>query len=343
MKPGEHPEPRTQSRRSPRAHSPWPARMLLACLAAAALLSGQAMDAAEAAAEPAGFTKEFLRFTKTGRNEGHVDTATKTYRRERDQVTVALVAVVHVGDAAYYDALQKLFGDYDAVLYEMIRDREIEPGDDVGTDHPVSQLQMGMKTLLDLEFQLDRIDYGRTNFVHADLDPATFASLQTERGESIFGLLFKAALEEQRRQSTDPQAGLNPFAVLFALTADDSARQLKFLLGQQMGQMEDMLAGIDQTADGKGSAILSGRNEHAMKVLAEQIERGRSRLAIFYGAGHMPDLERRLLEQGFGKTREEWFTAWDIRRSKPATTRSAEPATTPVNQAPATEQPPNNR
>jgi len=294
---------------------------LLRCIAIVLLALCQPAFAAEQAVEATGFTREFIRFVKTGRNEGHVDTATKTYRRESDLVTVALVSVVHVGDGAYFDTLQKLFAGYEAVLYEMIRDREAEPGDDVGTDHPVSQLQIGMKTLLDLEFQLDRIDYSETNFVHADLDPATFASLQAERGESIFGLLFKAALEEQRRQSSNPNAGLNPFAVLFALTADDSARQLKFLLGQQMGQMEDMLAGIDQTADGKGSAILSGRNEHAMKVLAEQIEKGRKKLAIFYGAGHMPDFEKRLIELGFKQVGEDWQIAWDIRRvKKPAPT-----------------------
>ncbi len=287
-------------------------RLFCCCFVLSLLASSQPVFAAE----PVAFTKEFIRFVNTGRNEGHVDTATKSYRRERDQVTVSLVSVVHVGDRVYYEALQKLFESYDAVLYEMIRDRDVEPSQDMGTDHPVSQLQIGMKTLLELEFQLDRIDYGRTNFVHADLDPATFASLQAERGESIFGLLFKAALEEQRRQSTDPNAGLNPFAVLFALTADDSARQLKFLLGQQMGQMENMLAGIDQTADGKGSAILSGRNEHVMKVLAAQTGQGRKKLAIFYGAGHMPDLEKRLIEEDFKQVGEDWQTAWDIRRPK---------------------------
>jgi hypothetical protein len=292
--------------------SPWLCLLPLAFLVA----SLTSIRAAEEAREAAPFTKEFLRFTKTGQNEGHVDTATKSYRRERDGVTVALVSVVHVGDGAYYDQLQKMFEGYDAVLYEMIRDRETEPTSDVGTDHPVSQLQLGMKTLLELEFQLERIDYGRTNFVHADLDPATFASLQAERGESIFGLLFKAALEEQRKQAGNPNAGLNPFALLFALTSDDRGHQLKFLLGQQMGQMEDLLAGIDQTADGKGTAILSGRNEHAMKVLAEQVALGRKRLAIFYGAGHMPDFEKRLLADGFEQVAEEWQTAWDVRRNR---------------------------
>lgn len=300
-------------------------RRHLICLALAGLAFAAPSIAATAGddvAKPVGLTKEFIRFVKTGRIEGHVDTATKSYSRARDQVQVSLVAVVHVGDGAYFDGLQKMFTSYDAVLYEMIRDRETEPTAKVGTDHPVSQLQIGMKTLLELEFQLDRIDYSKPNFVHADLDPSTFASLQAERGESIFGLLFKASLEEQRKQAADPNAGLNPFSVLFALASADRGHQLKFLLGQQMGQMEDMLAGINQTADGKGSAILSGRNEHAMKVLAEQIEKGRKKLAIFYGAGHMPDFEQRLLEQGFKQVGEAWQTAWDIRRKDKGTTGS---------------------
>ena len=156
-------------------------RRRLICLALAFLalaMPSFAATAGDDVAKPAALTKEFIRFVKTGRVEGHVDTATKSYSRVSDQVQVSLVAVVHVGDGAYFDGLQRMFAGYDAVLYEMIRDRETEPTAEVGTDHPVSQLQIGMKTLLELEFQLDRIDYGKTNFVHADLDPATFASLR---------------------------------------------------------------------------------------------------------------------------------------------------------------------
>ena len=258
----------------------------------------------------------FLRFVKTGPIEGHLDTALKRYVRETDQVVVDLLAVVHVGDAGYYDHLQRRFEAYDALLYEMIREGGAEAETEPGTDHPVSQLQIGMKTLLELEFQLDRIDYQRTNFVHADLDPDSFAKLQAERGESILGLLFKAALEEQRRLAADPSSAVNPFSLLFALTSKDRGQQLKFLLGRQMSQMEDLLAGLDASADGQGSALLSGRNQHAMKVLAEQIAKGRRKLAIFYGAGHMADFEKRLLAQGFVQKEEEWLVAWDIRGKK---------------------------
>jgi hypothetical protein len=265
------------------------------------------------------FSAEFVRFTKTAKKEGHVDTAVKSYFRERDQVLVTLAAVVHIGDAGYYDKLQKLFESYDAVLYEMIRDQDVTPSTEIDTDHPISQLQMGMKTMLDLEFQLERIDYGKTNFVHADLDPESFANLQAERGETLFGVLLRAALEEQSRQNANPGEGLNPFALLFALGSDDRSHQLKFLLGQQMGNVEAMLGSVDKSADGKGSAILSGRNEHVIKVLNEQIVEAKKKLVIFYGAGHMPDLEKRLLSEDFKLVSEHWNVAWDITKKKPST------------------------
>jgi len=282
----------------------------------ALLFPGGRLPAAES--KPADqFSTEFIRFIKTAEKEGHVDTAVKSYFRERDQVLVTLAAVVHIGDAAYYDKFQKLFESYDAVLYEMIRDEEVTPPTEISSDHPISQLQIGMKNMLDLEFQLERIDYSKTNFVHADLDPESFANLQAERGESLFGVLLRAALEEQSRQNANPEVGLNPFALLFALGSDDRAHQLKFLLGQQMSNVESMLGGVDKSADGKGSAILSGRNEHVMKVLNEQIAEGKKKLVIFYGAGHMPDLEKRLNGEDFKKVTEHWNIAWDITKKKP--------------------------
>lgn len=287
----------------------WPV-LLGTWILAVTMLSG-----AEPAQPPGAtnFSTEFIRFVKTGPGNGHLDTAIKTYFRPADRASVSLVAVVHIGEEIYYRNLQSLFEEYEAVLYEMVRDEDDTQAPKVHSDHPISQIQIGMKKLLELEFQLDCIDYSRKNFVHADLSPDAFAQLQAERGETILGLLVKAAFEEQRRLSSNKLDALNPFAMLLALTSRDRGHQLKFMLGRQMGQMEDVLAGIDKGSDGKGSAILSGRNEHAMKILAQQIARGRRKLAIFYGGGHMPDLEKRLLAQGFQPRAETWYVAWDVR------------------------------
>jgi hypothetical protein len=259
--------------------------------------------------------REFMRFEMIGRDEGHLDTVVRSYRR-RDGVTVSLFAAVHVADRAYYEKLQRMFEDCDALLYEMIRDRETAPTGQVDKDNPLSQLQLGMKSLLGLEFQLDRIDYRRPNFVHADLDPEAFFRLQRERGESILGLMLRAILEEQSRQANTPQGTLGGYQLLFALLSADRAHTLKLVLGQQMDRMESMLAGIDQGQSGQGSVLVSGRNEHALRVLQEQIRAGKRRLGIFYGAGHMPDFERRLQALGFERSGERWLVAWDIRRQK---------------------------
>jgi hypothetical protein len=255
----------------------------------------------------------FIRFQAEGQNEGRVETAVKTYARA-DGVTVTLFAALHVADRAYYDQLEEKFERCDTLLYEMVRDTEVEMTTQVGTDNPLSQLQIGMKRMLGLEFQLEAIDYTRPNFVHADLDPDTFFRLQEERGESILGLMFQAILAEQARQANNPQATVSGLQLLMAFFSSDRAHALKFLLGQQMEQMEAMLAGIDRGADGQGSVLVQGRNEHAMGVLDREIKLGKRKVGIFYGAGHMPDFERRLEALGFKRTHEDWLTAWDIRR-----------------------------
>ena len=77
----------------------------------------------------------------------------------------------------------------------------------------VSVLQSGMKNALDLEFQLDAVDYDKPNFVHADMTPKEFAVAQEKAGESILGLMWKAMVQEMKRardgENEDPgMAGL---------------------------------------------------------------------------------------------------------------------------------------
>ena len=254
----------------------------------------------------------FIRFVADGPSRGRVETAVRTYQG-LGGATVLLFAAVHVGDRAYYQELQRRFTDCDALLYEMIRDPEDHPiGEAVPTDNPLSQLQLGMKRMLELEFQLEALDYSPSNFVHADLDPDTFFRLQRERQESILGLMLRAVLEEQSRAQGSAQSPLDSFRLLMALMNPDRGYALKLVLGRQMSELENMVAGIDRGAEGQGSVLVSARNERAMAVLREQLGRGRRRAGIFYGAGHMPDFHRRLLREGYRVQAEAWLTAWDI-------------------------------
>ena len=256
---------------------------------------------------------KFLRFVETGPREGHVDTAITSYRLPNG-VEVALIAALHIGDEKYYNVLNRRFKQYDGVLYEMIKERSVDPAAVGGSGHPISQLQLGMKRILDLTFQLEEIDYTAGNLVHADMDPRTFAKLQREKGENWLTLFLQSFLQERRLQQSGAVRPFSTLELLVALSQSDSAHALKWMFAQQMDQLEDLLMGIDQGIDGNGSVIVSARNRVALQVMSQQIRRGKRRLAVFYGAGHMPDLEVQLIARGFRKVRHEWVTAWDLRR-----------------------------
>jgi hypothetical protein len=63
-----------------------------------------------------------------------------------------------------------------------------------------------------------------------------------------------------------------------------------------------------------GSTLITDRNAAALRVLRRQIDKGDRRIAIFYGAAHMDDFDRRLREDFALQPRETiWLEAWDLR------------------------------
>lgn len=255
----------------------------------------------------------FFRFVDQGNSSGMLQTAIAHYENNKG-IQVSLIGVVHIGDLEYYKQLQEIFSSYDALLYEMVKpagDATI-PGKQ--TTSSVSSMQRGMKKLLELEFQLDAVDYSQDNFVHADMDAETFFRVQDERGESLLSLMFQSMMYQWSQQMKGEGPRTNGFQLLAALLNPDRARALKYLLAQEMEAIESMVAGLDGSDGGKGSVILTERNKVAFEVLEEQIQDGKKKLGIFYGAAHLPDMERRLIDMGFCLKTTEWLTAWNIQK-----------------------------
>ena len=73
------------------------------------------------------------------------------------------------------------------------------------------------------------------------------------------------------------------------------------------------------------SAIIGDRNAKCLEVMDTELGKGRKKLAIFYGAAHFPDMEKRLLEKGFKMTKQEWATAWDVPKPEEVKAEPAEP------------------
>lgn len=227
-----------------------------------------------------------------------------------DGARVDLVSAIHVADRDYFAELDRRLGGYEVVLYELVGEPGQVSAPRGATPSMVGLLQGGMKNALGLAFQLDEIDYARDNMVHADLTPDAFSDSMRERSESIGGMMFRGWAMALAEQGAGKSAGQDAdfIKVLFA---DDRQRALKRVLASQLADQVDLL----ETLSGKdGSTLITVRNQRALQVLAEQLDAGAERIAIFYGAGHMPDFETRLVEEfGMRKTSTEWIEAWDLR------------------------------
>lgn len=257
----------------------------------------------------------FMRLREQKKQPKALETAIIRYapteKSELDaDVRVDLIGAVHIAEPAYYDQLNRFFTHYDSVLYELVADADNnipEPGQSRG-QHPVSALQHMMKNLLELEFQLDGIDYKAENLVHADMTPAQFAQSMRERNESFVQLFLKIMAQSMAKQSSGQ--GPSDMEILLAFFHKDRALALKRVLAEQMEDMEASLAFLDGP---EGSTILTERNKVAMKRLGERIEAGDRKIAIFYGAAHMPDFEERLAEEfGLAPEKTRWIEAWDL-------------------------------
>ncbi|MFH2002941.1 MAG: hypothetical protein ABIK28_24960 [Planctomycetota bacterium] len=255
---------------------------------------------------------DFIRFVPQGDASGCLETALVSYEN-REGYRVDLIAAVHLADAGYFEQLQFLFSCYDALLYEMVAPHGVIPrkGEEGGS--MLSWFQRAFCRGLDLEFQLDAINYAEDNFVHADLTPGEFIDLWEKKGESLFGMIFKILSAQSKAMEQGVEFELTPAAMLEALLHEDSARRLKFLLAREFKNIEFLLASLDSGKEGEESVLLGERNKAALAVLKRQLRAGKKRLALYYGAGHMPDLELRLQRDlGFERTGQMWLTAWNM-------------------------------
>ena len=207
---------------------------------------------------------------------------------------VDLIGVVHIADAAYYQELNRRFAAYDSVLFELVGDPRAVTGNAPTSNYQpgsgaIGFIQQAAGEYLELTFQLNAIDYTRTNMVHADTSLQEFEKMQRERGETM-ATLFARAMQTQMSQKASGGVSneLDTLGMIRILMSPDSAAAFKKALAKMFDQMESMSAAME----GKdGTAALSGRNDVAVKKLQDVLaNRKQRRVAVFYGAAHMPGI-----------------------------------------------------
>jgi hypothetical protein len=254
-----------------------------------------------------------------------------------------LASVMHVGEPAYYRALQNFLDTQTVVLYEGINPNahphHVHEAAAPFTPPPAPaatpaganagySMQSTLARSLGLVFQLDAIDYVRTNFLNSDLSiaqiqrimdgnragstpgqksggNATFDTLlQIMDGSSFLGSLFKVGLQII--------AGSPQMQAVAKLTMIEAIGQLK-------GDMSDV-QGLPPDWKELIKVLIQARNKNLMADLKSELKKvpRDGSIAVFYGAGHMDDLQKRVTgELHYRPSDETWLTAIsvDMRKS----------------------------
>lgn len=241
-----------------------------------------------------------------------MDTSTIPYTKtmpDGTELTVELIGVVHIGEKSYYEAFNEQFKNYDGLLYELVAPEgtKVEAREDGGLN-PVAALQKGMMAGLGLEFQLDHIKYDASNFIHADMTPEEFGESMTQNNESVAKMFFRML------GTSAAMSGASGEAEMLGALLSSGENRVYRMRRSAANQLIKMDVGMSAFEGDNGSTIITHRNAKAFKVLQTQIDSGKRKLGVFYGAGHLPDMERRLIED-FGMTAGEpqWQTAWKLR------------------------------
>ncbi|MCL2622213.1 MAG: hypothetical protein FWD31_00995 [Planctomycetaceae bacterium] len=245
-----------------------------------------------------------------------MDTAVVHFEQKsdiRDAVTIDLIGAVHIADAEYYEKLNRLFTEYDVVLFELVAEEGTRLDPKAATLSNESRgliggVQNGFADLLKLEHQLHHIDYTPRNMIHADMAPELFLKRMFADGE--MAKIFARAMTQSLKQSaeSDKTAG-RMFGALLA-TRDKSLGLKRIFAVEMCKQLDDQLWVFEGD---EGSTLIRERNGFALAKLRETIDRGEKKIAIFYGAAHLYDFNEQL-EKSFNMkpVKVTWIKAWDL-------------------------------
>jgi hypothetical protein len=168
-------------------------------------------------------------------------------------------------------------------------------------------LQSKLADALGLTFQLDAMDSSKSNWRSSDMSmdqlQARFAAAGAD-GEQLLKMLDGSSLMGQ----------LASFVLGFVKSSPQLAATVKMMMVDMLGSADAMAAGPAELQK-MMAVILIDRNDVVLKDLRGVIDtESRKDVAIFYGAGHLPDMEAKLRKDfGYvaasGADGETWLPA----------------------------------
>jgi hypothetical protein len=298
--------------------------------------SGPRTTGALAANKPIPEPGPYVRITNTDSNRIQLQIAAREFLpARRGWPVIWLTGVSHIGESNYYAQLQAHLDKQTLVLFEGVGSSDppntIENGDKArppdnapaepgGKEADQGSLQSAMAAALGLVFQLQAIDYRRNTFRNSDLSISQLSQLMAkqeadsgkpgakESFQDLLTLMQGNSWLDSLIQVVLRFLGTNPkFQALGRLALMD-------LIGQLQGD-PSRLEGLPPDMKQLLEVLLQRRNEKVIADLKSELADadGGGSVAIFFGTGHMPDLEKRLRrELNYHPKRDLWFTAFDV-------------------------------
>ena len=234
---------------------------------------------------------------------------------ETRTVSVDLIGAIHLGERAYYERLNAEFKEYETVVFELVADdgfdvKDLAAAKGAKKEAPSSPLdaipffQQSMADALGFVNQMDGIDYAAPNFKRGDANADDFIVRLTTGGDipnffagSAFDSLFAS------------DSGRVEGWILACLLAKDKRLALRRCVADELARTE-----LAAKPGAQETALIHYRDEIAIGVAKKELEAGKTKIAVFYGAAHLDDLARRVEKTLKNPRRSEprWFVAWSM-------------------------------
>lgn len=305
-------------------------RLLLVpvALLAITLLSGCATRDADGRRTATSEPQPYMRITRPDSNIVTLEIALRKFTPPRGKgPAVWLSGVSHVGESNYFATLQRHLEGHSLVLFEGVgaRDKRMrfDPNEEVSIQHT-------MASALGLVFQLAAIDYDRPQFRNSDLtipqlqrllagqaagEPGSGTGAGTGNGtggnrefQELLGVMDGSSV-----LGTLLHAGLKLIGSSPKLRAVTKIIMIE-TLGQLTGDMS-AIRGMPPEIQRLMEVIIRERNKVVVADLQKALATRPvpSSISVFYGAGHMADLEKRLRnELGYRPSEEKWLRAMTV-------------------------------
>ncbi len=264
----------------------------------------------------------YLRTTSSTNGSVALEVALRSFvpRHGRGPV-VWLVGVTHLGTTNYFAGLQRFLDAQSLVLFEGVgaTNKQFK----MRGDHGFS-VQDEMARVLGLEFQLNAIDYSRDHFRNADLSLPQLARIFEQTTNAPTGAGGAASGQAEFNELVQVMEGSGLFGGLarLSLSLVGASPRLqaatKVALIETLGALPEDLSRVPGMTPGLKhllAVLIEERNRTVVARLRSAL-RARPRpasVAVFYGAGHMTDLERRLRAAlHYRPAEERWLTAFAV-------------------------------